>query len=72
MITNPDGSIACCNDPMVRGGCCCNCGTWIDDEEYNARLDLYSEMVAQAEALVEQGDVASARNLYAKADKVRP
>lgn len=22
----------CCANPMLRGGKCCNCGTWIDDE----------------------------------------
>jgi hypothetical protein len=71
MIHNPDGSISCCRDPQLRGGCCVNCGTWKEDLELDARFDRYYELVSQAEALVEQGDIASARNLYAKADKIR-
>ena len=37
-----------------------------------AALDLYNQLCDQARELVEQGDVASARRVFAEADKVRP
>ena len=47
--------------------------TQIETQSYEAALlDRYYELYDIARELVEQGDVASARRVYAEADKAHP